>query len=200
VKWEHALSGGVFTAIGLEVAQRGLGAYLTKASVYASVYGAFAALPIFLIWIYLSWLMILLGAVVAAYAPVLMSQLKRWPDEPGYQFQMALAVIRQLQTAQHQPQAGYTALALARNLRTDTLQLEPVLETLLQLDWIALLDEPDAQEGARLVLLCDTDHTLVAPLAGQLLLRPDPSASAFWTQARLNDMSLTDALGSAGAI
>jgi len=195
VKWEHALSGGIFTCVGLEVAQRVLGVYLTKASVYASVYGAFAALPIFLIWIYLSWLMILLGAVVAAYAPVLMSQLKRWPDEPGYQFHMALSVIRQLQKAQHQTQAGHTALDLARHLRTDTLQLEPVLETLQQLDWIALLDEPDAPDGARLVLLCDPDHTLVAPLAEQLLLKPDTAASAFWIKANLNHMLLADALG-----
>jgi len=194
VKWEHALSGGVFTAIGLELAQRGLGIYLSKAPVYASVYGAFAALPIFLIWLYLSWLMILLGAVVAAYAPVLLSQLKRWPDEPGYQFQMALAAIRQLQAAQHQPKAGYSALSLARRLRTDTLQLEPVLEVLMDLDWVGLLDEPEAEEGGRIVLLCDPDQTPLAPLVEQLLLKQDPSSAAFWRHAQFDGMVLGQAL------
>lgn len=194
VKWEHALSGGVFTAIGLELAQRGLGIYLSKAPIYASVYGAFAALPIFLIWLYLSWLMILMGAVVAAYAPTLLSQLKRWPDEPGHEFQMALAAIKLLHAVQHQPQAGFDILTLARKLRTDTLQLEPIIEVLVNLDWVAFLDEPQADAGGRIVLLCDPDKTSLAPLVERLLLKQSPSSSIFWQHAHINDMVLSQVL------
>jgi membrane protein len=39
-------------------------------STYSMIYGAFATVPIFLIWIYLCWAIVLLGAVIAAYAPV----------------------------------------------------------------------------------------------------------------------------------
>lgn len=194
VKWEHALSGGVFTAIGLELAQRGLGIYLSKAPIYASVYGAFAALPIFLIWLYLSWLMILMGAVVAAYAPALLSQLKRWPDEPGNEFQMALATIKLLHAVQHQPQAGFDILALARKLRTDTLQLEPIVEVLVDLDWAAFLDEPQADAGGRIVLLCDPEKTPLAPLVERLLLKQSPSSATFWQHARIGDMVLAQVL------
>jgi membrane protein len=66
VKWRHALLGSVCAALLFEVAKRGFAYYVTQVPTYQTIYGAVAALPIFLIWIYLSWLVVLLGAVVAA--------------------------------------------------------------------------------------------------------------------------------------
>ena len=195
VRWEHAASGALFVSVGLELAQRVLALYLTNVPVYATVYGAFAALPIFLIWMYLSWLIVLQGAVVAAYAPSLLSRVKRWPDAPGYRFQMALALVKTLADVQHTATAGHSGLRLAQILRTDPLQLEPVLDTLLSLDWVARLDEPESDDGGRFVLLCDPALTPVAPLVRQLLLGADNWSLAFWQQARFDDMSLAVALG-----
>lgn len=66
VRWRYALLGGVFAAILIEVAKR-LFAYSMKTfTSYQVVYGAVAALPIFLVWIYISWIVILLGAIVVA--------------------------------------------------------------------------------------------------------------------------------------
>ena len=48
-------------------------------------------LPIFLIWIYVGWVIVLLGAVIAAYAPSLQMRVVRWPGGPGSRFQLALA-------------------------------------------------------------------------------------------------------------
>jgi membrane protein len=76
------------------LAQKVLALYLTKVPVYATIYGAFAAVPIFLVWIYVSWLILLMGAVVAAYTPSLLSQVKRWPDTPGQRFQLSLAILK----------------------------------------------------------------------------------------------------------
>jgi len=199
VKWRHAVAGGLFTAAGLELAQRGLGVYLTKAAVYTNVYGAFAALPIFLIWMYLSWLMILLGAVVAAYAPVLASQAKRWNQLPGYQFAIALDVLRHLRDVQHQQQAGLSADSLARHLRSNTIQMAPVLEALIGLGWIAELSEigPDEgdDEGARLVMLCNPLVTKVAPLVNALLLHQAvPRVQTIWQTAGFSEMTLSEAL------
>lgn len=195
VRWEHAVAGALFVSVGLELAQKVLALYLSHVPVYANVYGAFAALPIFLIWLYVSWLIILQGAVVAAYAPSLLSRVKRWPDAPGHRFQMALAILRKLSEAQHSTQAGYTALALAQRLRTDPLQIEPILEMLVELGWVAKLDEPEAEEGGRFVLLADPSRTALAPLVRVLLLQADEWTETFWRQARLNELSVADALG-----
>ena len=200
VRWEHAASGALFVSIGLELAQRVLALYLSSVPVYATVYGAFAALPIFLIWIFLSWLIVLQGAVVAAYAPSLLSRVKRWPDAPGHRFQMALALVKTLADVQHTDTAGYSSLRLAQMLRTDPLQIEPVIEVLTGLDWVARLDEPEQDDGGRFVLLCNPGRTSVAPLVRQLLLGPDTWSQDFWRHARFDDITLAEALGAPSAV
>lgn len=195
VRWEHAWAGAIFASGGLELAQKVLALYLSKVPVYATIYGAFAAVPIFLIWIYVSWLMVLMGAVVAAYTPSLLSQVKRWPDTPGQRFQLSLAVLKALVAQQHQPAKGLSAERLASALKTDPLQIEPMLEVLMALDWVGLLDEPEADDGGRYILLCDPTQTLVAPLVGKVLLQPDGFTVGFWAAAKLDELTLLQALG-----
>jgi membrane protein len=194
VRWEHAWGGAIFASLALEVGQKGLAIYLSKAPVYSTIYGAFAAVPIFLIWIYLSWIMVLLGAVVTAYTPSLLSQVKRWPDTPGYRFALALAMLRALRAVQHEARRGLRAEQLAHRLRTDPLQIEPLLELMQSLDWIGLLDELESDKGGRYVLLCDPDRTRVAPLVGEVLLRPDGFTEGFWSKAGLESMTIGEAL------
>jgi len=184
----------LFASLGLEVAQKVLALYLGKVPVYSTIYGAFAAVPILLIWIYLSWLMVLMGAVVAAYTPSLLSQVKRWPDAPGVRFSMALAVLKALAGVQHGERKGLSVAGLARWLRTDPLQIEPLLETLQALDWVAQLQEDDGTQGARFVLLIDPDRALVAPLAEALLLRQDKLTEGFWREAGLERLTLRQVL------
>lgn len=62
----HALVGAVAAAIVFESMNRLFGHYISNFATYRLVYGTFASVPIFLLWIYLSWLSILLGAVIAA--------------------------------------------------------------------------------------------------------------------------------------
>lgn len=69
IKWRHALIGSVFTVALFEIAKSGFASMVLKYSSYTFVYGAVAALPVFLIWVYLSWAIILLGAVIVALAP-----------------------------------------------------------------------------------------------------------------------------------
>ena len=53
VRWRHALAGGLFVAVGIAGAKRLLALYFSTVPTYSVVYGAFATVPIFLIWIYL---------------------------------------------------------------------------------------------------------------------------------------------------
>ena len=68
VPW-HAACGGLLAALGFALMQRLFGLYVAKFPTYAVIYGAFAAVPIFLLWLYLSWAVILIGALVVAEIP-----------------------------------------------------------------------------------------------------------------------------------
>lgn len=69
VRRRHALLAGLVAALGFLLLQRGFELYLSYVPSYRAIYGAFAAVPIFLLWVYLSWAVILLGALVAATLP-----------------------------------------------------------------------------------------------------------------------------------
>ena len=66
VPWRYALVGAGAAAVAFEAAKHGFAFYLTKVPTYELVYGALAALPVFLIWIYLCWLIVLAGAAITA--------------------------------------------------------------------------------------------------------------------------------------
>ncbi|MEP7180615.1 MAG: YihY family inner membrane protein [Betaproteobacteria bacterium] len=66
VPLKAAFAGGLFAALGFEVAKRGFAFYMATVPTYQIVYGALAALPLFLLWIYVSWVVVLIGAAVAA--------------------------------------------------------------------------------------------------------------------------------------
>lgn len=66
VKLRDGLWAGLFAALGFLVMQKGFGLYLSNFPSYTLIYGAFATIPIFLVWLYLSWAVILVGALIAA--------------------------------------------------------------------------------------------------------------------------------------
>lgn len=66
VRPAHAVIGAVVAALLFEIAKRAFSWFVLSFSTYQVVYGAIAALPVFLLWVYLSWVVTLLGGVVAA--------------------------------------------------------------------------------------------------------------------------------------
>lgn len=62
----HALQGGLLATLLFALMQKGFELYLTKFAAYSTIYGSFAALPIFLVWLYLSWVVIMIGALWVA--------------------------------------------------------------------------------------------------------------------------------------
>jgi membrane protein len=191
VRWVHAWAGGLFVAVGFELAKRVLAWYVSLVPTYSMVYGAFATVPILLLWVYLGWVIVLLGAVTAAYAPSLAMRVVRLPDRPGHRFALAVALLQALNQSRSTGQPGLSIDALAGSLRVDPLQVQPVLEDLRELGWCGRLDEEGAQ---RHVLLIHPAHTPAGPLVDRLLLQDQHSTQAFRQRAGLAQMTVAQLL------
>jgi membrane protein len=194
VRWAHAWVGGVFVSVGFELAKRVLVWYLAKVPTYSVLYGAFATAPILLIWIYTAWVIVLLGAVIAAYLPSLLSGVQRRARNHGWHFLLALETLQQLEAVRHTDAKGLTLFELAQRLGVDMLQLEPALEQLQTLDWVAALQEQLPDGSQRLVLLVDPDTTALAPLIQTLLFEREPSTEQLWRNASLPSLNLRHGL------
>ena len=191
VRWRHAWAGALFVAVGLEAAKAVLAWYVVAVPNFSAVYGAFATVPIFLLWVYLVWVVVLLGAVVAAYAPSLQMELRRHDASAGARFQLALAVLRELRLAHEGSSRGRSLQELSESLRRDPLQLDAILEQLVDIDWVARLDEDGAQ---RHVLLCDPANTVAAPLLEALLLEPSEHNASFRRAAGFERLTVAELL------
>ena len=189
----HAWIGAVFAALGIEIARALLAAYISAVPAYSAVYGAFATVPILLVWIYMGWLVILLGAALAADLPALTAGLRR-REGAGWPFQLALDALGALTQARDTPRHGLALADLAQRVQVTDLQLEPVLQTLVTLDWVGRLEPTSEGDPVRYVLLVDPQSTVLDPLIRELLL-PDTDATArLWQSGRLSGMILKDAL------
>lgn len=69
VRLLHALAGGFAAAFAFLAMQRMFGTIIALMPTYTLVYGTFAVMPIFLLWLYASWVIVLLGAILAATFP-----------------------------------------------------------------------------------------------------------------------------------
>ena len=210
VRWRHALVGGGFVAVCMEIAKKLLGLYLVSVPTYSVIYGAFATLPILLIWIYVAWIIVLLGAVVTADLPMVLVGVQRTPGQHGWQFELAVQLLQQLAAARQAPHKGLTLAQLAHALQVEGQQLAPVLQSLATLDWVGAVQP--AQTGAldhqppRYLLLVDPANTPLLPLVDALLAPAGAPGSTsatqaapcvlqpLWQRARLDEMQLADML------
>jgi membrane protein len=116
VRARDAALGALVATAAIELLKIGFSIYIGAVSYYQTVYGALAAIPIFLLWMYIAWSTVLLGAVVAAAPPA-------WRrDGPageaasgGVRLGLSLALVAALARAQHRG-APVPARALADEL------------------------------------------------------------------------------------
>ena len=124
VKWKHAVPGAILAAILLELVKWGIGAYLGSFQSYQKLYGTVAFVPILLLWIYLCWVAVLLGASLASSMAAFRYQPAELRLPQGYEFYALLRLLGRFQQAR----------ALGKGLEDDEiLQHEPMMtDSLLQ--------------------------------------------------------------------
>jgi membrane protein len=195
VRWGHAWMGGLFVSACMEVAKKLLALYLSKVPTYSAVYGALATLPILLVWIYVAWVIVLLGAALTAYVPSLIAGIPRRRSGIGWQFQLALEVLRELDQAATLPVKGRTMAHLCSTLAVDAQRVEPVVEALKAMDWIGQLNEADMYGAeARFVLLAQPDLVTLEPLMQSLLLPRGTATEKLWSHAHWPAITLREVL------
>ena len=133
VRGRDALAGGFLAALAFETTKHGFALYITHFPAYRLVYGAFAAIPIFLIWIYVSWVVVLFGAAAAAALPEWRERTFDVESGPGGRFLGALQILRLLS----ETRAGAVRerrLHGAVKLPID--QIEAILDAMRNAGWI----------------------------------------------------------------
>ena len=172
VRWRDALIGGFVAAILSELLKVGFAFFIARGSV-RSIYGAFAALPLFLLWMYLSWYALLFGAAIAATLPRLRST--RFSDElrAGNAFITALALLRNLLEARRGGTPALGSSQLALRARTDLVDAERLLETLERLGYVRRLATPRRRfESAEWLLAADPAQVSLRPVFERFAIDP----------------------------
>lgn len=137
VDWRDAVWGGVVAAIAFEIAKRLFALFVRQFPTYAVVYGALAALPLFLMWIYLSWMITLIGAVLTAALPVVKYERWWYKPVPGGEFVDAMAILKVLHgSAQVNDSALVTSATIRAHTRFGYDEMTMLLERMLAEGWV----------------------------------------------------------------
>lgn len=171
VRFHHALVGALLTTLLFTLIRAGFVAFISRAS-YNVLYGAMASVPIFLFWLYLVWIVVLLGASLAASLTTF-SDYRRydsdWPER--WEFQLAYRLV------------GHLAVAQAGG---ETLSREQLMEL-----------EEEASELQIVRLLCELrdERVVTRDEDGNWLLLRDPATLTLGELYRLGDYFLPVAEG-----
>jgi membrane protein len=137
VDWRDAAWGGLVAALAFEIAKRVFAIFIRQFPTYSIIYGALAALPLFLLWLYLSWMITLVGALLAAALPVV--KYERWWHEPlpGSAFIDAVAVLKVLHGSTH---LSGSALVSSQQIRLHTRigfdEMADLLQRMVAAGWV----------------------------------------------------------------
>ena len=133
-----AVVGGIIASFAFEAMKTGFGHFIAHFASYKLVYGTFASLPILLMWIYLSWVVIVFAAVITAVLPYWRSGGVLLKQAPGAQFVAAMEIVKMLYRAYLD---GYVLnldqLRMALKLSWE--EAETILDKLVLAGWVAKL-------------------------------------------------------------
>lgn len=137
VNTRHAIAGGVTAAILFELAKYTFGLYVKAVPTYQVIYGAMAVIPMFLIWIYVSWLIVLLGAQISYSLSVFrMEDIGQHHSEIRWGFLDVYQIIGELWLAQKQG-TGRSVMQLKKSgVRIAHTSMNEIFDLLIKANWI----------------------------------------------------------------
>jgi membrane protein len=143
VPWRHAILGALITAILFEVTKKGFGLYIRTFDSYSVLYGALGSIPIFLVWIYLAWSVILLGASLTASLDSFRYREpgKLWPTRE--EFELLYRIVGHLWRGQREGRGSSVPHLLAKESGADDHQIQQLLENLRLARMVRRDDEGD---------------------------------------------------------
>ncbi|WP_269533700.1 YihY family inner membrane protein [Chitinimonas sp. BJYL2] len=165
VPTSHALAGATFTTGALMAMKALFGLYVKKFASFKLIYGAFASLPIFLIWLYLIWVIVLAGAVLSAALSYWHGEAWRRRPHPGQQLYDATRLLLKLDDARRDGKT-LSVHRLRRALSLGQDELFALLEKLAEKGWT----QPTRQDGW--VLATALERITLAELYHLLVTRP----------------------------
>lgn len=148
VRFRSALLGATLAGICWKTAGWGFALFIANSVQYNAIYSSFAILIIFLIWMYLSWLILLLGAQIAFYSqhPEFIHLQKEQPTLSNrMKERLGLLLIFLIGESHYHAQSLWTLEALTKKLKLPAILIEKVLEILLLNGFIAETKESPAR-------------------------------------------------------
>ncbi|MGL6041929.1 MAG: YhjD/YihY/BrkB family envelope integrity protein, partial [Deefgea sp.] len=131
----HALTAALLISAGLELMKILFGLYIKQFTTYNLVYGTFASFPIFLIWLYLCWVLILAGGVLSATLSYWYGNGWRWDNHHGTRFEQAVRILAALATAHQNGQLMHIN-QLRRKVELGVDVTQEILEQMTVKQWV----------------------------------------------------------------
>jgi membrane protein len=137
VSKRHAFIGGIVCAILFEFAKYGFGVYVREMPSYENIYGAVAVIPLFLIWIYVSWMIVLFGAhITFCLSSFRLQDEIEHRSKSGWTFLDVLRVLEFLYEAQRKGETASIANIRKTSVLLPHYEMNDLLDHLKRIEWV----------------------------------------------------------------
>jgi membrane protein len=193
VRWDCAALGGLIAAILLGIGQWAYITFQVRAGRYQAIYGALAAVPILLTWMYIAWTIVLAGAELAAAAQGTEAGFSLDYRSPAFvRTAVLLTVFRAAERALSRNAPACTIDSLAAELNAPSAILRPILDQLQSAGIVIELGRDSTASLSGLFLARDSSELTLAEVFEGFAQLPENIHGDERISAVLNSLAATE--------